>query len=553
MRKTSLTLKEGKIAPAATPSFMRRLREDKAGNTFAIAAAMMIPMVGVIGSGVDISRAYLVKTRLQQACDAGVLGGRKVMSSAGIDANVTGEVQKFVTYNFPQNTSGTSSFAITPTAGANNAINLALATSMPTELIKVLGVQNVAINVSCTARQDFVNTDVELVLDTTGSMNCDPSAAATANCPTEAAGSKIAALRSAVTAFYNALKPAQDQLESQGLRLRYGIVPFSSNVNVGKLLMDTNTAWLNRYGNYRQCASWYPGYTGVLCQTSTNPVSVDHGAVSTSTNWWNNWANTNTANGYPEACIEERQTSKTIGSSSGYTPPTTAYDLDLNMVPSGNSTSSTLNPTAWTAFDPASETAKLNNSGGFACPYPVLQLQRLSSVSAINNYTANLKAVGGTYHDIGMLWGGRMLSQTGLWASNNPTSYNSFPVNRHLIFMTDGALDPDPWVYSAYGVEQFDKRTTSSAATNYGLGSNPDSAQNATHLQRFRMICNAAKGMNINVWVIAFGTSSGTGLTTDMINCANSPAQAFKADDQAALIAKFTQIGQTIGALRLSQ
>ena len=53
--------------------------------------------------------------------------------------------------------------------------------------------------------------------------------------------------------------------------------------------------------------------------------------------------------------------------------------------------------------------------------------------------------------------------------------------------------------------------------------------------------------------LIAFGTSSGTGLSQDMIDCASSPSQAFKADDQATLIQQFTQIGQSIGALRLSQ
>ncbi len=34
---------------------------------------------------------------------------------------------------------------------------------------------------------------------------------------------------------YSELKPMQDQLESAGMRLRYGVVPFSSTVNVGKL------------------------------------------------------------------------------------------------------------------------------------------------------------------------------------------------------------------------------------------------------------------------------------------------------------------------------
>jgi hypothetical protein len=65
------------------------------------------------------------------------------------------------------------------------------------------------------------------------------------------------------------------------------------------------------------------------------------------------------------------------------------------------------------------------------------------------------------------------------------------------------------------------------------------------------MLCNTVKGMNVNVWVVSFG--AGSSLTPDLVNCANTPAQAFKADDQTALIAKFTEIGEAIGALRLSQ
>ncbi|WP_185829291.1 TadE/TadG family type IV pilus assembly protein [Sphingomonas ginkgonis] len=500
-------------------TFMRRLREDKRGNALVLTAVAMIPIAGIVGSGVDISRAYLTKTRLQQACDAGVLGGRKVMGAAGLDSTVTAEVRKFVDYDFPQGTFGSSAFTVVPTAGANSAVDLTLATSVPTTLMTIFGISTIPISVSCTARQDFVNTDVMLVLDTTLSMNCLPAESATTYCPSEKSGSKIQALRAAVTSFYNALKPAQDQLAGQGLRLRYGIVPYSLTVNAGNLLRSTNPSWVNTTSSYRKCVT----PSGQTCNGVGPASSVTHDS-----SFWSSWA----------GCIEERQTVSSIGSSSGYTPPANAYDLDVDTAPTSSAT-------AWNAYDPDSETAKYNVAGlGYACPKSVQSLGTMSSVSDMNSYTAGLAAGGYTYHDLGMLWGARLLSPTGLWASNNPSSYNSFPVNRHLIFMTDGALEPDLSAYSAYGVEKFDKRVT---------GNGSSTSQYNSHLQRFRMMCNAVKGMNVNIWVIAFGTSSGTGLSTDLVNCANTPAQAFKADDQAALVDKFTQIGQAIGALRLSQ
>jgi Flp pilus assembly protein TadG len=52
---------------------LSRLLRDQKGNVLAITAAAVIPMIGVIGGAVDISRIYLAKSRLQAACDAGDL------------------------------------------------------------------------------------------------------------------------------------------------------------------------------------------------------------------------------------------------------------------------------------------------------------------------------------------------------------------------------------------------------------------------------------------------------------------------------------------------
>ena len=118
--------------------------------------------------------------------------------------------------------------------------------------------------------------------------------------------------------------------------------------------------------------------------------------------------------------------------------------------------------------------------------------------------------------------------------------YNSMPCNRHVIFMTDGAQTAYCNVYTAYGVEQNDMRTT---------GSGNCSNQLARHEQRFRMACNAAKNLGASLWVIGFDTA----LTANLSGCASSPGQASTVADRAALISKFRQIGNQIGALRLTQ
>ena len=65
------------------------------------------------------------------------------------------------------------------------------------------------------------------------------------------------------------------------------------------------------------------------------------------------------------------------------------------------------------------------------------------------------------------------------------------------------------------------------------------------------MICNAAKSGNVgaSIWVIAFGTT----LSTELRDCASNANQASTIGNRDALIAKFTEIGNNIGALRLTQ
>jgi hypothetical protein len=178
------------------------------------------------------------------------------------------------------------------------------------------------------------------------------------------------------------------------------------------------------------------------------------------------------------------------------------------------------------------------DSSNWACPAPAVRLTAWTR-TALQNYVNTLSPLGGTYHDIGMIWGARMLSSGGIFA-DSPDVFNGMPVSRHIIFMTDGQLAPNCNTYTAYGVEQNDMRVT-------GAGSCPN--QYDRHLQRFKMICNAARSMNISIWVIAFGTS----LSSDMTECASNANQASTAADRDTLIARFQQIGSQIGALRLTQ
>lgn len=233
-------------------TFLGQLRRDVRGNTMAIMAAALIPMIAMVGSGVDMTRAYMAQNRMSQACDAGSLAGRRLLAGTNVTDEIRSETTKYFQFNFRREDFQANPYTLTITAPQTGTLHVETATTIPTTLMKFFGFQTLDIKASCSATQDFVNTDIAMVLDVSGSMNCTPSDTSNSDCNgIEATGSKIQALRDAAIAFYDALQPAQDQLHANSLRLRYGFVNYSSAVNVGKVLYDKNPDYLVSTAKYQ--------------------------------------------------------------------------------------------------------------------------------------------------------------------------------------------------------------------------------------------------------------------------------------------------------------
>ena len=245
-------------------SFLARLRDNTSGNTLAIVGAALIPLTAMIGSGVDMSRAYMAKTRLQSACDSAALAGRRVLTNDTLDANAIAEATRYFNFNFPQGIYQTAAFTPTVTRPATGTVRVAASTTIPTAVMRIFGFTTLPLSVTCDASMNFVNTDIVLVLDVTRSMFCTPEESGLCGRTSEIPESRIVALRDAVTALYEELEPMQAQLESQGLRLRIGVVPFASTVNVGHLLEDVNTNYITDANQYQSRRALYntPTYVG---------------------------------------------------------------------------------------------------------------------------------------------------------------------------------------------------------------------------------------------------------------------------------------------------
>jgi Flp pilus assembly protein TadG len=238
----------------AARSTLTRLARDTGGNTLAMMAAAMIPITALAGSAIDTARMYVVKVRLQQACDAGVLAGRKFMVSsnnAALDATAVTQAKAFFANNFPSGFMGTAPFnattnpyPFTPTKTADQQVSATATATVPMTIMKMFAAPDVKLDVVCEARYDIADADIMLVLDTTGSMACAATEAAPCGQPTssytrpdgtigfrtdEKTTSRIRALRTAVLNFYDTVTTTADPTTN----LRYGFVSYTSTVNAG--------------------------------------------------------------------------------------------------------------------------------------------------------------------------------------------------------------------------------------------------------------------------------------------------------------------------------
>jgi Flp pilus assembly protein TadG len=230
-------------------TLLARLRDDTAGNVIALMAAAVVPTIGLVGGGLDMSRIYLVQTRLQAACDAGTLMGRRVMGANPWNHNsykARTEAERIFNMNFENEAYGTEPVTKTFTEDSGNVSGTAT-TTVPMTLMRVLGSEEREITVTCASEMRIPDSDVMFVLDTTGSMDGTANGASiTASNPRKIDGLKVATQcfyeiltqrnipEVSATACGNTSDPSLT--DSNISTIRFGFVPYSINVNVGRLL-----------------------------------------------------------------------------------------------------------------------------------------------------------------------------------------------------------------------------------------------------------------------------------------------------------------------------
>ena len=552
----------------ADKSFMHKLLHDKTANTLALAAAAMVPLMAMVGGGVDASRYYMASARMQAACDAGALAARKAMTGSSLTADNKQVGLNFFDQNFHDGIFGVTGRTRTYSADNNGVVTGTASGVLPSTIMAAFGFNQFTLSATCSADLNISNTDITFVLDVTGSMNCPDNNIAGCtngnNNEIEVSNSLIVGLRNAVMSFFDSIALTA----SPAARVRYGVVPYANSVNVGfdipLQFMATSHSYQSRVPRFVTSSGVTSFSDYVYCRVTTGvaancgytpPVTrPGWGSVDLSTLYDDNQIQMPTGtNGAMETitwagCIEE---AATIQTGTLNPVPANAHDLNINLIPATQAQrwKPQLNRAVWqrnsggvpttanitTATD--ATTWRMDRAGLNLCVPRARRLQ-VTTRPQLQTYVNGLIARGATYHDIGMIWGGRYTSPRGIFANDNISAPNGQAIARHIVFMTDGMLAPNRQVYSTYGIEPWDRRVTSDGS---------QAQMDARHEARFQAACQAAKDENITVWVVAFGTP----LTASLTNCA-SPDRAFQASNNAALNQAFQRIAGQIAALRLT-
>lgn len=541
----------------------RVLSNNERGSILIQTALALTVLIGMLGIGVDMARAYLYRSQLSGALDAAALAGAKSFNSATRDD----EIKAFFESNFNPTYMGgqVGSLVITEIDVVQKTLSVSTSGTLDTVFMNIFGWNNVAIAGSAETTSKQTGLQIVMVLDNTGSMRSSDGGI-----------TRIDALKSSATALVSSLFGN----EVSNPKLQIAIVPYVTTVNVGNLL---DNAYVD---------------------ASSVPASYTYNATNLSK--WN-------------GCVEARPTTTNLSSGAAYDVLVEHggvdwvpflwrphYDKKLyNLVdlqgPNGE---------IWPA--PNYQREGGNGEGSYDagpninCPEAVLDFTSTASelYSYINGlyYSYNR---GGTIANLGMIWGWRMLHTGSPFF--NPIEYDDPNMVKAAVLMTDGenwiindggkhpyydgrnrnndnsdnyddngdTKCPNGCVIAAYDLnDEIDGPNAVNASngpniggyyngdySGYGRrdegrldGATTRTASTTGINNRLAYVCSAMKGMGITIYTVTFGSGATSNVLQNLYQgCATDSSKYFHAPTSAELDGAFEAIANDLTDLRLSK
>ena len=275
---------------------------------------------------------------------------------------------------------------------------------------------------------------------------------------------------------------------------------------------------------------------------SVNPGKVSENLISGSAT-----VDANNLLGW-KGCVVERAGTNAVAD----TPASTSAWTQYKWLPAVDNT---YNPTKSSTVRADPSNGNGSTGPNLGCPTPITPLTNDKSVidSAISAMRAWSR--GGTFSDIGMAWGLRVLSPEAPFTEGLPWGTEKW--DKAVILMTDG--DNQFYKLTGNAGNNTPNSSVNSDYTGYGrldelgrMGTTNINTAKTTINSRMASVCQAMKDKGITVYTITF-TSNLNSTTRDLYrNCASSPAKYFDSPTQDELHASFRTIATELSQLRLS-
>jgi Flp pilus assembly protein TadG len=534
----------------------RAFLRAKRGNVAMIFALALVPLTVAAGAGLDYTRAMLVRQQMSEALDAAALA---VGSSTGLtqtSANALAQSYFTANYRISSGDFGAATlqpFTYTPGTGS---VQITATDSMPTVLMKLAGVPNLAVSASSTVVWGQSKLWVSLVLDNTGSMT-----------QTDSTGtSKISALITAANQLLTILQGASAVAGD----IQVSIVPFAKLVNVGTGYV--NASWIDWSVWNQQPPSpssgsissatgpgdacpWATRNDGFGCITAPAPANSNSTSTIPSSGTYAGYicpsvVSTYTASGslagygghyftgcYTSVAGTPQQVSSgrnatcngdnhctCSGSGNGKTCSTTPYTHP--WVPDPTS--------AWTGCieDRAQSYDVQNTTPGSGSGFPAANDDNcpVQTMMTLNFNWTNLSAQingmvanGSTNQPIGLANGWQSLTP------GSPYGAPALPANtsQYIILVSDGLNTQDRW---------------------YGDGTNQASQVDT----REGLACTNAKAAGIIIYTIFVDLGGTQGSSAALQSCATDSSKYYDLTTSGSIITTFNQIAQQITNVRVS-
>jgi Flp pilus assembly protein TadG len=460
------------------------LRDDGA-NVALMFGVLALPVFTAAGLAVDYSEISRVRTEMQTVADGAAL-------AAAIHQGSVPEQIKVVSDYVKQATAlkgGPTVLSVKTTQPGEAQLRVEITGQIRTSVLSLAGYKTIDFTVTSESFRGFSN-DMEVVfaLDNTGSMGVN---------------NKITTLRKAAKSLVTLLASPNDG------RVKFGIVPFSSYVNVG--LNNRNASWLSvpADGPTGKDFCWNKLISESDCSITMVKKSVcDDVCV---------------LKDVPEKkCnIQVREPNKTC------TPVKTRWFGCVGSRPF---------PLNVSTEQPEMPYPGIMDTG---CAASLLPLT--ADVKPVLAKIDSMSANGSTYIPAGLVWALNLLTPgapASLAKPFDPSGENRNP-RKSLILMTDGENSMVPtWTGTKAG---------SHIPILPGMVNDTATANHYT-----AMLCDSAKKLDIEVFTISFLVTDP--VTKDMLaKCATDEAHFFDADNSAELMFAFTDIAGTLRKVRLSK